>query len=69
MLKYTDKHKQDSHSDSQIIQEGISKPGHRILMKNCSNIDSANSVSYTETKENAAPLCRQSAMYMRQQTR
>ena len=33
ILKYTDKHKQDLHSDSQIIQEGISKPGHRILIK------------------------------------
>ena len=25
ILKYTDRHKQDSHSDSQITQEGISK--------------------------------------------
>ena len=71
ILKYTDRHKQDLHSDSQITQEGISKPGYRILMKNCSNIDSANSESHTETKE-VAPLCGQSvtvphkqlAMYM-----
>ena len=54
ILKYT-----DSHSDSQITQEGISKPGYRILMKNRSNTDSANSVSRTETKE-VAPLRRQS---------
>ena len=34
ILQDTDKLKQDSHPDSQIIQEGILKPGHRILMKN-----------------------------------